>query len=172
MEHVVFFTGSGGAQFRRTQSLEEAVRVVEHLRNVEGVEDAKVYALSEVALAFKTVYRVEVQAGEGAPAPLAPLPPLPAMPDMSMQAQPAAPAPAPQVEAPAPQVEAAQVEAPVAVAAAPAPQVEAPAPPAEAPAQAAEAPEPAMAAVPSEPYEAAPEPPSNGKPRGMGFFSR
>ncbi|HEU0132600.1 MAG TPA: hypothetical protein VFQ85_16570 [Mycobacteriales bacterium] len=98
MEHVVFFTGADGvAQYRRTPSLEEAVRVVEHLRNVEGVEDSRVYALSEVPLAFKTVYRVEVQGqGDVAPAPLPPLPPMPAMPELEVPAEGAAEAPAPE----------------------------------------------------------------------------
>jgi hypothetical protein len=61
MEHVVFFTGpDGGSHFRRTTELEEAVRFVEHLRNVEGVEDSKVYALNEVPMNFRAYYRVEV----------------------------------------------------------------------------------------------------------------
>ena len=151
MEHVVFFTGpDGAALFRRTPSLQEAVRFVEHLRNVEGVEDSRVFSLTEVPLAFKTVYRVEIpgQADDVVPAPVpaAPLPPMPAMPDLEV-AEPAA--------------EPDEHAEPVAEA------------PAEEP---SEAPEPVM--VPSEPYAvtAAPaeEPPSNGKPagRGMGFFSR
>lgn len=88
MEHVVFFTGADGvSQYRRTPSLEEAVRVVEHLRNVEGVEDSRVYELSEVPLAFKTVYRVEIPGVTAdAPAPLPPLPPMPAMPELEVPA--------------------------------------------------------------------------------------
>jgi hypothetical protein len=145
VEHVVFFTGAdGAAQFRRTPSLEEAVRVVEHLRNVEGVDDSRVYALAEVPLAFKTVYRVEI-AGQpvDAPAPLPPMPPMPEMPELVAEA----------AEAPA--------EAPVEA-------------PAEAPEEpVAEAEEPVMAAVPSEPFAAEPvaEPVSNGR-RGTGFFAR
>jgi hypothetical protein len=82
VEHVVFFTGADGvSQYRRTPSLEEAVRVVEHLRNVEGVEDSRVFELAEVPLAFKTVYRVEIPGvTTDAPAALPPLPPMPAMP--------------------------------------------------------------------------------------------
>ena len=147
MEHVVFFTGADGAQYRRTPSLEEAVRVVEHLRNVEGVEDSRVFALSEVPLAFKTVYRVEIpgQPVDASPAPLPPMPPMPEMPELGV---------AP--EAPAEPVAEAAVEAP-----------------AEAPAEPAPAAEPVLAAVPSEPYaaEPAPEPVSNGR-RGSGFFAR
>jgi hypothetical protein len=45
MEHVVFFPAHDGTPaFRRVSSLEDAVRLVEHLRNVEGVEDVPVVA--------------------------------------------------------------------------------------------------------------------------------
>lgn len=162
MEHVVFFTGADGAAlFRRTPSLQEAVRFVEHLRNVEGVEDSKVFSLAEVPLAFKTVYRVEIpgQADDvvPTPAPAAPLPPMPVMPDLGVAESPAEP-----VAEPEPVHEPEPVAEPVAEA------------PAEEP---ADSPEPVLAAVPSEPYAvtAAPaeEPQSNGKHgRGMGFFSR
>src|ERR1700709_555761 len=62
MEHVVFSAAVDGAgeEFRRVASLEEAIRVVEHLRNDLGVEDATVFALTPVPLAFRTYYRVEV----------------------------------------------------------------------------------------------------------------
>lgn len=69
MEHVVFFPAPDGTPaFRRVASLEDAVRLVEHLRNVEGINEVSVHALSEVPLAFKAWYRVEVPAVE----PLAP----------------------------------------------------------------------------------------------------
>ena len=175
MEHVVFFTGTdGAAQFRRTPSLQEAVRVVEHLRNVESIDDARVFSLTEVPLQFKAVYRVELPTAQpGAPEPLAPLPPMPAMPDLSAALPTVEPDPAPvapAAEAPEPVAEAA--EAPVADVPAPVAEVaEAPEAPAVEPVA---EPEPVLAAVPSEPYEAPAESPSNGKPaaRGMGFFSR
>lgn len=92
MEHIVFFTGAdGAAQYRRTPSLEEAVRFVEHLRNVEGVEDSRVYAMNEVPLAFKTIYRVEIP-GQAADGP-APLPPMPPMPELDVPVAEAPPAP-------------------------------------------------------------------------------
>ncbi|MDQ3502524.1 MAG: hypothetical protein M3486_02740 [Actinomycetota bacterium] len=84
VEHVVFFPSSDGtAAFRRLPSVEEAVRLVEHLRNVEGVESVSLHALTDVPLAFRAYYRVEVPpvweapapAVEPAPVPLAPLPP-------------------------------------------------------------------------------------------------
>ena len=64
MEHVVFFPAHDGSPaFRRVASLEDAVRLVEHLRNVENVSEVSVHTLAEVPLAFKTWYRVEVPAG-------------------------------------------------------------------------------------------------------------
>lgn len=61
MEHVVFFPAHDGSPaFRRVASLEEAVRLVEHLRNSEGVDAVSVHTLTEVPLAFKAYYRVEL----------------------------------------------------------------------------------------------------------------
>jgi len=66
MEHVVFFPAHDGTPaFRRVASLDDAVRLVEHLRNVESVSEVSVHALSEVPLAFKTWYRVEVPTADG-----------------------------------------------------------------------------------------------------------
>lgn len=66
MEHVVFFPAADGTPaFRRVSGLEEAVRLVEHLRNEQGVSGASVHVLTEVPLAFKAYYRVEVPALEG-----------------------------------------------------------------------------------------------------------
>lgn len=64
MEHVVFFpTPDGTPAFRRVGGLEDAVRLVEHLRNVEGVQEVSVHPLgAEVPLAFRAWYRVEVPA--------------------------------------------------------------------------------------------------------------
>lgn len=62
MEHVVFSAAEDGVgeEFRRVSSLEEAVRVVEHLRNDLGIAEASVFALTPVPLAFKAYYRVEL----------------------------------------------------------------------------------------------------------------
>jgi hypothetical protein len=71
MEHVVFFPAHDGSPaFRRLASLEDAVRFVEHLRNTEGVDRVSVHALTEVPLAFKAYYKVEMPTGaEAVPAP-------------------------------------------------------------------------------------------------------
>jgi hypothetical protein len=77
MEHVVFFPAHDGSPaFRRVASLEEAVRLVEHLRNTEGVDRVSVHSLTEVPLEFKAYYRVEVPPETGVPAP-APAPSAP-----------------------------------------------------------------------------------------------
>src|SRR5882724_8168795 len=69
MEHVVFYPAPDGSPaFRRIGSLDDAVRFVEHLRNIEGVSEVSVHALSAVPLAFRAYYRVEVPADEAAPA--------------------------------------------------------------------------------------------------------
>jgi hypothetical protein len=71
VEHVVFFPAPDGSPaFRRFGDLPEAVRFVEHLRNIENVSNASVYALTEVPLSFKAWYRVELPASaEEAAAP-------------------------------------------------------------------------------------------------------
>jgi hypothetical protein len=64
VEHVVFFPAHDGSPaFRRVANLEDAVRLVEHLRNVEGVNEVSCHALAEVPLSFRAYYRVEVPAG-------------------------------------------------------------------------------------------------------------
>lgn len=61
MEHVVFFPAADGSPaFRRVPTLDEAVRLVEHLRNVEGLSTVSVHSLTEVPLSFRAYYRVEV----------------------------------------------------------------------------------------------------------------
>jgi hypothetical protein len=70
VEHVVFFPAPDGTPaFRRFGTVDDAARFVEHLRNVENVGGASVHALTEVPLAFKAWYRVELPAvGSEAPA--------------------------------------------------------------------------------------------------------
>jgi hypothetical protein len=82
MEHVVFHPGPDGAPaFRRLGTLEDAVRFVEHLRNVEGVEDVSVHLLTPVPLAFRAYYTVEVPAVDTVAVPTQPLATEPVMPE-------------------------------------------------------------------------------------------
>jgi hypothetical protein len=77
MEHVVFHPGPDGSPaFRRFGSLEDAVRFVEHLRNVEGVSEVSVHSLAPVPVSFRAYYRVEVPADQpvvDVPAPSEPM---------------------------------------------------------------------------------------------------
>ncbi len=200
MEHVVFFTSPDGASvFRRTPDLEGAVRFVEQMRNADGVEDAQVYSLSHVPLAFKTYVRVEVPALDQ-PVPL----PEPLRPEPEPEPEPVAEAaePEPVAEvAPEPVVDvvpepvaepvAEMVPEPVAeVVTEPVVEVfsEAVAEPAPEPVAevfseavavaadpvAADAPPwaPGMDVLPGEDFVTAEGTGRNGRARGMGFFSR
>ena len=91
MEHAVFYPGPDGAPaFRRFASLEEAVGLVEHLRNVEGVEDVSVQMLTPVPLAFRAYYRVEMPAAE-VPAAELPAAELPVVPEQPVAVEPVEP---------------------------------------------------------------------------------
>jgi len=103
MEHVVFFPAHDGSPaFRRLSSLEEAVRLVEHLRNAEGVDNVTVHALTEVPLEFRAYYRVEMPAPAGAPEPpqQVPLPAEPVAAPVAEALAPVAPAVPEQAEQP------------------------------------------------------------------------
>lgn len=65
---VNFRSAEGKPGYHPTDSLEEAVRFVEHLRNQEQVTDARVWRLQEVPLEVKTYYKVVVPSGAPAPA--------------------------------------------------------------------------------------------------------
>lgn len=71
---VIHQSGEGSVGFHRAQDLGEAVQAVEQLRNENGVEEAKIYRLEEVAFEFRPYYRVELAdfASEDAPSDWAP----------------------------------------------------------------------------------------------------
>src|SRR5213080_1733376 len=93
MEHVVFHPGPDGAPaFRRFGSLEDAVRFVEHLRNVEGVSEVSVHALTPVPVAFRAYYKVEVPVSELPAEPEAASADLGQLPMQAVAADPAVPA--------------------------------------------------------------------------------
>jgi hypothetical protein len=64
---VVFRSPEGGKPgYHQTEVLEDAVKFVERLRNQENVTEARIFRMQEVAIEFKTYYRVEINAnGEG-----------------------------------------------------------------------------------------------------------
>ncbi len=89
MEHVVFFPAHDGTPaFRRVATLEDAVRLVEHLRNAEGVSEVSVHALAEVPLAFKAWYRVELPEAVEAPVAEPVLDPVPLLAEDLVPEQP------------------------------------------------------------------------------------
>ncbi len=107
MSHMVIFqTPDGNPGYNQFESLDEAVRFVEKLRNEQSVETARMFALEEVKFDFKPYFRVELEPAMvgpgpssassndiGRPSPQAstPLPPPPSMPSAFT------PAPAPPV---------------------------------------------------------------------------
>ncbi|MEO7836490.1 MAG: hypothetical protein ABIS21_02475 [Acidimicrobiales bacterium] len=61
MSHMVMFrSAEGKAGYHQTESLDEAIGFVEHLRNQEQVPDARVFRMEEVEIEIKTYYKVEV----------------------------------------------------------------------------------------------------------------
>lgn len=94
---VNFRSAEGKPGYHPTETLDEAVRFVEHLRNQEHVTDARVWRLHEVPLEVKTYYKVVVPSGAGVapPAPAAPEPvPGPVDHDVPAKAEPALAGPA------------------------------------------------------------------------------
>jgi len=105
MDHVVFFPAHDGSPaFRRVASLDEAVRLVEHLRNTENVDQVGVYSLTEVPLAFKAYYKVEMPEAAAAPVEAVAVEPVAveavAVEAVAVEAEPV-PVPVPAVEVPA-----------------------------------------------------------------------
>jgi hypothetical protein len=67
MPHMVIFRSAEGKPgYHQAESLDEAVRFVEHLRNQEQVNETRIFRMEEVPIEFKTYYKVEV--GGAAPA--------------------------------------------------------------------------------------------------------
>ena len=68
MPHMVIFRNNEGKPgYHQADALDEAVRFVEHLRNQEQVSDARIFAMQEVPIEFRTYYKVEI-GGSSAPA--------------------------------------------------------------------------------------------------------
>lgn len=77
MSHMVMFrTAEGKAGYHQTESLDEAIGFVEHLRNQEQVPEARIFRMEEVPIAVKTYYKVEVSSVQPSktPAPAASAP--------------------------------------------------------------------------------------------------
>ncbi len=60
VEHVVFFPGlDGSPAYSRVGTLDEAVKLVERLRNDGNLADFSVHAMTPVPLSVRAYYRVE-----------------------------------------------------------------------------------------------------------------
>lgn len=81
MSHMVMFRSAEGKPgYHPTESLDEAIVFVEHLRNQEQVADARIFRMEEVPIAVKTYYKVEVSSvpSGNAPSPTSSASPVPA----------------------------------------------------------------------------------------------
>src|SRR5438309_7223858 len=81
MAHMVIFRRPDGKPgYHQADSVDDALRFVEMLRNQEKVTDARIYRMEEVPIEIRTYYKVEVAGESETPAPVvtsvpAPVPP-------------------------------------------------------------------------------------------------
>jgi hypothetical protein len=59
---VIFQTPDGNPGYNQFETVEEAVSFVEKLRNDQGIDNARMFALEEIKFELRPVYRVELQA--------------------------------------------------------------------------------------------------------------
>jgi hypothetical protein len=106
--HLVKYTKADGQTGdHEVEELHEAIAYVEHLRNDEGAETARIFRIDEVSFEFKPYYRVELGASspKGMPTVVSSPAPVEVAPT-PMWTSPAAPEPAKAADAPAtPEVE-------------------------------------------------------------------
>src|SRR4051812_7947461 len=89
---MVSYRDSEGKQsYHETEELNDAIAYVEHLRNDEAVDHARIFHMDEVSFEFRPYFRVEVAAA--APPPPPPAGWVPPPPPADAAADAAAPAP-------------------------------------------------------------------------------
>ena len=97
MGHMVIFQGGDGKPgYHQVDDLDEAIQHVEHLRNDEGVEQARIFHTEEVAFEFRPYFRVEVGGAAAATEQPAAEAPAPVRPRTSPWTRPLEQAPEPQ----------------------------------------------------------------------------
>jgi hypothetical protein len=64
---VIFQGGDGKPGYHQVEDLGAAIQHVEHLRNDEGVEQARIFHMEEVSFEFRPYFRVQVGAGGAEP---------------------------------------------------------------------------------------------------------
>ncbi len=77
---VIFRRPDGKPGYHQADSVDDAVRFAEMLRNQEKVTDARIFRMEEVPIEFRAYYKVEVvtdqtETATPEPAPMAPVPP-------------------------------------------------------------------------------------------------
>jgi len=75
---MVSYRDSEGKQsYHETEELNDAIAYVEHLRNDEAVDHARIFHMDEVSFEFRPYFRVEVAAALPPPPPAGWVPPPP-----------------------------------------------------------------------------------------------
>lgn len=70
MEHLVRFTSAEGRDgYHNADSLDDALKFVERLRNNEEVDNVRLFRLQEIPIEFKAYYKVELRSSDGGAAP-------------------------------------------------------------------------------------------------------
>lgn len=68
MDHLVKFTTDEGREGQHTaESLDDALRFVERLRNSETISEVRVFRMQEVPISFRTYFKVELAAEAESP---------------------------------------------------------------------------------------------------------
>lgn len=85
MAHMVIFRRPDGKPgYHQADSVDDAIRFVEMLRNQEKVTDARIFRMEEVPIEIRAYYKVEVVNEHGeTPAPAATTPPAPVPPSVA-----------------------------------------------------------------------------------------
>lgn len=69
MDHQVRFTTDEGREGQHTaETLDDALRFVERLRNSEAISEVRVFRVQEVPISFRTYFKVELAAEAEPPA--------------------------------------------------------------------------------------------------------
>ena len=63
---VIFRRPEGKPGYHQAEGVDDAIRFVEMLRNQEQVTDARIFRMDEVPFEFRTVFKVEIVAQDGA----------------------------------------------------------------------------------------------------------
>ncbi len=60
MHLVVFKTAEGKSAYYHAESLDDALKFIERVRNHEGVSETHLYRMTEIPLEIRTYFKVEI----------------------------------------------------------------------------------------------------------------